>query len=135
MSVCPDCGLDHHPEQAVAEVTAAEVIAEGAEGAAHEEGRAGVRVAEIEAEAAVELAKIDAKVQAGWQEARVAELEGQVSGMREIIERLTAPPEPPAEVAPAPVAEPAEDGPPPPAESGPVAPKTEKKKKSGGWWS
>ena len=134
MAICPECGVDHHPAEteAVAEVTAAEILAEGAEGAAHEEAHADVRVAEIEAEAAVELAKINAKVEAGWQEARVAELEGQVSGMREIIDRLAAPPEPPEpEPAPAP-AEPADDGPPPPAETTESKPAPEKKSK--GWW-
>lgn len=133
MTLCPDCGLDHHPEEAeaVAEAESAEVLAEGAEGVAHEEARGDVRVAEIEAEAAVELAKIDAKVQAGWQEARVAELEGQVTGMREIIERLTAPPEPPAEPAPAPVTEVVDDGPPPPDEKTAAPPKPPKSK---GWW-
>ncbi len=52
MAICPDCGLDHHPEviEAVAEVEAAEVLAEGAEGAAHEEGKADVEVAKVEAD-------------------------------------------------------------------------------------
>lgn len=38
MTLCPDCGVDHHPEvaEAAADVVAAEVLAEGAEGAAHE---------------------------------------------------------------------------------------------------
>lgn len=131
MAICPECGLDHHPHEEAPEVQAAEVIADGAEGAAEHEAHADVRVAEIEAEAAVELARINAKVEAGWQEARVAELEGQVSGMREIIDRLTAPPEPPAQTAPAPAPEVIEEEAPPPAEKpAPPAPA----KKSKGWW-
>ena len=132
-AICPDCGLDHHPSEEVPEVQAAEVIADGAEGAAEHEAKADVRVAEIEAGAAVELAKINAKVEAGWQEARVAELEGQVTGMREIIERLTAPPEPPAEPPAAPPVEVIDDGPPPPDEN-PAPPKAAGKK-SKGWWA
>jgi hypothetical protein len=130
MATCPDCGLDHHPHEEAPEIAAAAVIAEGAEGAAEAEAGAGVRIAEIDAEAAVELAKINAKVEAGWQEARVVELEGQVSGMREIIDRLTAPPPEPAAPAdpPAPVAD---DGPPPPDDK-PVPPAAPKKSK--GWW-
>jgi len=132
MALCPDCGLDHHPHEEAPEVQAAEVIAEGAEGAAEHEAHAGVRVAEIEADAAVELAKINAKVEQGWQEARIVELEGQVSGMREIVERLTAPPaEPPPAPGPAPAAEVIDDGPPPP-EDKPAPPRAEKK--SRGWW-
>ena len=133
MPVCPDCGVDHHPElaEAVAEVQAAEVIAEGAEGAAHEEARADVEVAKVQAEAAVELAKIDAKVQAGWQEARVAELEGTVAGMREVLAGLTAPPDPPADPPAAAPTEVVDDGPPPPDQTAPAAPK---EKKSKGWW-
>jgi hypothetical protein len=133
MTTCPDCGVDHHPEavEAAAEVEAAEVIAEGVEGAAHEEGRADVEVAKVEADRDVEVARINAKVEAGWQEARVVELEGQVSGMREIIDRLTAPPaEPGPEPAPAVevVDEPAE---PPPPEDKPAPPAPKKKR---GWW-
>lgn len=132
MTVCPDCGLDHHPEaiEAAAEVEAAEVIADGVEGAAQHEARADVEVAKVEAERDVEMARINAKVEAGWQEARVAELEGQVSGMREIIDRLTAPP-PAPEPAPAPAVEPAGDEPPAPEDK--PAPPVPPKKKSG-WW-
>lgn len=131
-AICPDCGLDHHPAEDVPEVQAAEVLAEGAEGAAEAEAGADVAVAAIEGETAIELAKIDAKVQAGWQEARVAELEGQVSGMREIIGRLTAPPEP-ADPPPGPPAPPVDvvDEPPPPGDN-PAPVKAEKKSK--GWW-
>lgn len=134
MSVCPDCGLDHHPQEAAAEVEAeaAGHLAEGAENVAHEEARGDAEVARIEGETAIQLAKINAKVEAGWQEARVAELEGQVSGMREIIDRLTAPPEPDPAPAPAPVPDVAEDEAPPP-EDKPAPPAA--KKKSGGWWS
>ncbi len=132
MAICPDCGLDHHPEviEAVAEVEAAEVLAEGAEGAAHEEGKADVEVAKVEADRDVEVARINAKVEAGWQEARVAELEGKLSGMSEVLDRLVNPAAP--EPAPEPVAvEPAEDEPPAPEEkpAPPVPPK-----KSKGWW-
>lgn len=132
MALCPDCDIDHHPElaEAAASAEAAGDLADGAEAVAKAEGSAGVRVAEIEAEAAVELAKINAKVEAGWQEARVAELEGQVAGMREIMTRLTAPPDPP----PAPEPEPAEvieDEPPAPEEK-PAPPPAQKKSK--GWW-
>lgn len=131
MALCPDCGAEHHPElaEAAAEIDTAEVIAEGAADAAHEEHRADVEVAQIEADAAVELARINAKVEAGWQEARVAELEGQVAGMREIIGRLTEPPEPPPAPDP-PEPEVIEEEPPPPEEEPPPpAPK-----KSKGWW-
>jgi hypothetical protein len=125
--------MDHHPAEAeAAEVAAAELIAEGAEGAAHEEGRADVDVARIEGETAVELARINAKVEAGWQEARIVELEGQVTGMREIIERLTAPPEPDPGPEPAPAAEVIDEEPPPPGDS--PAPPAPAKKSKGGWW-
>lgn len=131
MTTCPDCGLDHHPEaaEAVAEVEAAEVIAEGAEGAAHEEARAGVEIAKVEGETAIELARIDAKVQAGWQEERIVRVEGELAGMREVLDRLTAPSDPPP--SPEPVAvEPAEEEPPAPEEKpAPPAPKKPK-----GWW-
>jgi hypothetical protein len=131
MATCPDCGIDHHPEEtaAAAEVEAAEVIAEVAADAVHEEARADVEVAKIEGETAIELRKIDAKIEAGWQEARVAELEGQVSGMREILNQLTAPPEPPPAPEPVTVEEPAPE---PPAPEPSPAP--EPKKKSKGWW-
>jgi hypothetical protein len=134
MELCPECGLDHHPAEteAAAEVAAAELIAEGAEGAAHEEGLAGVEVARIEADRDVEVARIQAKVEAGWQEARVAELEGKVSGMQEVIGRLTEPPAAPADPPPAPPVEVVDGGPPPPDETKTEPPRTEKKPR--GWW-
>ena len=132
MDVCPHCGLDHHPElaEAVAEVDAAEAIADGMEGAAHEEARADVEIAKVEGETAIELARIDAKVQAGWQEERIVRMEGELSGMREVLDRLAAPPpDPEPEPEPAPV-EVVDDGPPAPEETpAPPAPK-----KSKGWW-
>lgn len=136
MSLCPDCGVDHHPElaEAVAEVGAAEVLAEGVEGAAHEEGLAEVRVAEVEAERDVEVERIRAKVEAGWQEARVVELEGQVAGMREVLDRLAAPPEPEAGPEPEPVEVEPEPAEPAAPEETPAPPAPAAKKKSGGWW-
>ncbi|HLK00481.1 MAG TPA: hypothetical protein VKU39_11310 [Streptosporangiaceae bacterium] len=134
MTTCPDCGTDHHPElaEAAAELGSAEVVAEGVAGAAHEEARADVEVARIEGETAVELAKLDIKREEIWQETRVAELEGQVSGMREILDRLTAPPEPPPAPEPEPEPEIADDGPPPPDDKPAPAPPAPKKSK--GWW-
>lgn len=133
MALCPDCGMEHHPElaAAAAEVGSAEVIAEGAADAAHEEARADVEVAKVEGETAIELAKIDAKVQAGWQEERIVRMEGELSGMREVLDRLAAPPEPPPAPEPEPEPEVIDDEPPPPEEQ-PAPPPAPKKSK--GWW-
>lgn len=132
MAICENCGMDHHPEIAAAgaEIEVAEAMAEGAEGAAHEEARADVEVARIEGETAVELRKIDAKIEAGWQEERVVRMEGELSGMREVLDRLVNPPAP----DPAPEPEPVtviEDGPPAPEEK--QAPPATPKRKPG-WW-
>lgn len=134
MPVCEMCGVDHHPEavEAAAEIEAAEAMADGAEGAAHEVARADVEVAKVEAERDVEVARINAKVEAGWQEARVAELEGQVSGMREVLDRIMNPPAPDPEPEPEPVAVAVDDGPPAPEQQ--QAPPAAPKQKSKGWW-
>ena len=98
-----------------------------------------VEVAKIHAKRDVELAKIDVQREEMWQEGRVAELEGRVRGMQEILDRLQ-PSEPPApepgpepepiviEEPPAP-AEPVEP-PPAPVEENPPP----RKKKSGIAW-
>jgi hypothetical protein len=134
MTLCPDCGGDHHPElaEAAAEVATAEVLAGGAEGVAEEEADAAVEVARIEGETAIELRKIDAKIEAGWQEERIVRMEGELAGMREVLDRLAAPPEPAADAESEPaVVEPEPAEPPAPEETPAPAPAP---KKSKGWW-
>src|SRR6266487_771016 len=83
---CDVCGLEHQvdePTDVVEEVVAAD---------------AAVSIAEIEAERDVTLAKINAGNEKVWQEGRVAELEGQLLGMKEILDRLNAPPPEPEPV-------------------------------------
>jgi len=59
-----------------------------------------VKVAQIGADRDVELAKEATRAAETWQESRVAELEGEVRGMRTVLDRI-APPEPdPAEELP-----------------------------------
>jgi hypothetical protein len=73
---------------AVAEVEAVEVVAV-----------ADVEIAKVNAERDIALAKIGVKRDELWQEGRIAELEGELTGMREMLAKLMPEPEP----APAPV--------------------------------
>jgi hypothetical protein len=91
MHNCPSCGLAHdgtievapEPEPVPAETTSAN----------------DVEIAKVEADAVVQLAKIDAKTEESEDKQRIAELEGEVRGLRETIAALT-PPEPPPPPAP-----------------------------------
>lgn len=82
--LCPECGLEHAVD------VDQPIIAIDPEPAAAAE----VEIARIEADRDVAVARIGAKVEEGWQEQRIAELEGRLAGMQEIIEQLTPDPEP-----------------------------------------
>lgn len=87
---CPECGLEHAVEvEKVADVVETEAVVE-----------ATVEIARIEADRDVTLAKVNARVEEGWQEQRIAELEGRLSGMQEMLDRLTPEPEPDPEPVP-----------------------------------
>ncbi|GAA0287238.1 hypothetical protein GCM10009527_098190 [Actinomadura nitritigenes] len=107
-------------------------VAEAATEVAETTAAADVEVAQIEAERDVELARINVQAEEIWQEGRVARLEGEIAGMREVLERI-APPEPepapepePVVVEPAPEPEPVAPAPEP-------APQPKGKKKAGFW--
>src|SRR2546430_15603827 len=89
MTICPECGFDR-PDivEVPAETEAAETAAD-----------ATVEIARIEADRDVTLAKVHAKTEESWQETRVAELEGKLAGMQELLDRLN-PPEPHPEPRP-----------------------------------
>jgi hypothetical protein len=121
---CETCGLEHAvDEPIVAEVAVTEAT---------------VKIAEIEAARDVTLAKIDVQREEVWQEGRVAELEGQLRGIRQTLEQLV-PPAPEPEPEPVPVvieappepaaAEPAVEAPP---ITEPVKPN--RKKGAAAWW-
>lgn len=109
-------------------------VAEAATEVAETTAAADVEIAKVEAERDVELAKIDVEREEVWQESRVARLEGEIAGMREVLERI-APPEPePAEpVEPVVVEPPAEPEPEPVAPAPEPAPQPKGKKKAGFW--
>lgn len=95
---------------------------------------ADVEIAKVNAERDIALAKIDIKREELWQEGRVAQLEGELAGIRETLQKLLPPePEPEPEPDPAPIVldpDPLPDEPvvePPPAAEPPVT-----KKKAGG---
>lgn len=127
---CPDCGLEH---EAVASVELAPVDMEPVTDAT-------VRVAEIEAERDVTLARIHAKADTEISRdeltARIAELEGQLAGMSATMAAMAPAPEP--EPVPVVVQEPE----PEPVITEPVTPAPplvdeapKGKKKSNPWWS
>ena len=91
--VCQGCGLEHED---LAEPT--EPVIVDTEPVAD----ASVRVAEIEADRDVTIARISAKTEAGWQEGRITELEAQLLAMRETLDRV-APPAPEPDPDPEPV--------------------------------
>lgn len=99
---------------------------------------AAVEIAEIEATRDVKLAQISAGTEEAWRDARIAELEGQMRGMREMLDRLTPPaPEPDPEPVPVVVTEPEPE--PVPVGTAPepppvVEPVTTKTKKASPWW-
>lgn len=110
-------------EPAVAEVEAVEVAAD-----------ADVEIARIQADTEVKLAKEATKREELWQESRVAELEGQMRGMREMLEKLIPEPEPEPEPAPVVITDPEPEAPivdAPPAVEQP----TRAGKKKGGMFS
>ena len=122
---CPDCGLEH-------QVDVPEPVIVDAEPAAD----AVVQVAQIEADRDVTIARLGAKTEQGWQEQRIAELEGQLTGMQEMLARLN-PPEPEPEPVPVVVQEPEPEpvveepvaAPPPIVEEQP-----KKTKRGNPWW-
>ena len=91
--VCQGCGLEHEDVTEPAEpvIVDTEPIAD-----------ANVQVAEIEANRDVTIARIQAKSEEAWQESRVAQLEAELTGMRETLARL-APPAPEPDPDPEPV--------------------------------
>ena len=107
MSTC-DLGFEHadpEPEAVIVEAPDTEAPAEAA-----------VEIARIEGDTAVKVAKIEARVADDELVLRLAELEGEVKGMRETLDRV-APAEPEPEPEPEPViVEPEPAAPPPPAD-------------------
>jgi hypothetical protein len=123
--ICPECGLEHAVDVPV-------VVTEEPAG---EVAEAAVAIAEIEAGRDVKLAQINAGTEEAWRDARIAELQGELNGMKEMLERLMPPePEPvPVVVEAPPEAEPVveEPGvePPPPVETSPG-----RGRKKSTWW-
>lgn len=108
-----------------AEADAATQVAETAAGAE-------VEIAKVNARRDVAVAEIGLQREQLWQEGRVAELEGEVRGMRKILDKIMPAPEPEGEpvVIEAPP-EPVEQvAPAPEPDAGPPEPK----KKSKGFW-
>lgn len=89
---CPECGMEHG-----AEVDALTIEPEVAEVA----GEAAVKIAEIEANRDITLAKVAVKAEDSADAARIAELEGRLRGIEETLDRI-APPAPSAETMPEP---------------------------------
>jgi hypothetical protein len=123
LHTCAECGLEH--EGAAIEVAEpqAEVVVESGP------NENDVKIAEVEAAAQVETAKIHAAEGDEEMRAELERLRGEMSGMREILDRLAPPePEPEATVvvadppAPEPEPEPVADEL-PPAEPKPAKPK------------
>lgn len=115
MHSCPECGLDH--EGAVAEPEP--VVVEAAPGPNEND----VKIAEIEAAAEVETARIAADAVEDDLRAEVEQLRGEVRGMREVMDRLV--PEPQPEPEPVVI-----DTPPPAPEPEAVAPPAETEPKT-----
>jgi hypothetical protein len=121
--ICPQCGLEHDFEAAVVETEVA--------------GEAAVEIATIEADRDIALARIAAKAEETEDQRRIAGLEGEMRGMREMLERLM-PPEPEPEPEPVPVVVQADPEPvvddqgatPPPI----VEPLPSRKASKSAWW-
>jgi hypothetical protein len=92
MHECPECGTAHEEPIVIEPEPAVEEIAE-----------AEVRIAEVQADRDIKIAKIEAGVTEDITESRLAELEGQVRGMREVLDRIAPAPEPEPAPAPEPV--------------------------------
>lgn len=94
-----------------------------------------VKIAEVEGATRVQVAKIEAGMVDSEVQARIESLEGELRGMREVLDRL-APPEP--EPVPEPVIVPVPDPEPAPADAGPSAPPpaepTRTPSKPAGFW-
>jgi cytoskeletal protein CcmA (bactofilin family) len=109
---------------AAAEVEAVEVVAD-----------ADVEIAKINADRDVKIEQLGVKRDEVWQEARVVELEGQLRGMREMLDKLMPEPEP--EQEPAPVIVAADPGPEDDIAPAPAPDLTEEPaapKKAKGYW-
>lgn len=85
MHNCPDCGIEHEaPEPVVIEEAVdVEPVAE-----------ANVEIARIEADRDIKVAKIERGMMADEMEIRLAEVEGNLRGMREVLDALVNPPAP-----------------------------------------
>lgn len=125
MATC-DLGYDHEDPAPEPEP----VVVETAPGTSEND----VAIAEINAATEVRLAQEATKREESWNESRVAELEGRVRGMQEVLDRLVPPepaPEPEPEPVPVPVPVEPEDGTPAPPET---KPEKSAGKSGGGWW-
>lgn len=97
MHNCAECGIEHEapePEVVVEEAVDLEPVAE-----------ADVRVAEINADRDIKIAKIERGGAEDEMAVRLAEVEGNLMGMREVLDALMNPPQP--EAAPVIIEEPA----------------------------
>jgi hypothetical protein len=133
MATC-DLGYDH--EDAVEAEPATEVVVEAEPEHVSE---AVVEVAAIEADRDVKIAELQVQEAQVWNESRVAELEGKVRGMEEMLDTLRTPPpeaEPEPVVIPVPEPEPvadAEAAPPPEGSSNGGEPKRKVSKNAWGF--
>lgn len=122
---CPECGLEHA------------VVGQVADDAVP--AAAAVEIAGIEAERDITLAKIAAKSEDPERGEEIARLRGELTGLRELVQRL-APPPPEPEPVPVPVPVPDPESDPvvdePAVEAPPVvepAPSSSRKRQSV-WW-
>lgn len=112
MHSCLECGLEHEEAAVEAEpITVVDVP---------DTSDAEVKIAEVEAARDVEVAEIEASVAKAGIESRVEALEGELAGMRAVLDRVAPEPQPPAEPEIIPVPEPEPEpeavAPPPEAE-------------------
>lgn len=84
--LCPECGLEHGADIDAAPVVETEAVTEAA-----------VEIAKVEADRDITLAKIAVKAEETGDTARIAELEGRLRGIEEMLDRL-APPAPAEEI-------------------------------------
>lgn len=99
MHYCQYCGAQHGEEMEAAG-TAVETGTEITEGVAEEITDASVEIAKIEATRDVTIAKVEAGVAETELESRLSELEGEIRGMREVLDRIAPEPDPEPEPAP-----------------------------------
>ena len=125
--ICPTCGHEEVPVVEEQPLEATEAVTE-----------ASVEIARIEADRDVTLAKIGAKTDETIVESEIAQLRGELAGMRELLDRI-APKTEPVEDAPEPVVvvnpepEPVIDEPEAEAPAAePATPKAPKRKNA--WW-